>query len=156
MHRLFLPLVLLAQTGQADQLITRNDALADWSFFEDRGYCWMASAVELDDGRLLLILDDKGEMSFVLDGASQTALPENADHVLRIGGEDVPFRSRGDWAWPLAEERTHLVEMLFDTDAVGAMLLISGQDETRTLVTQWPTEGGREAFDAMRIPCTGS
>lgn len=142
-------LPLAAQTE-----IQRNDRLTNWSLFDDDGYCWIATNAQLPGrDRLLLTVDLEGSVALFIDVASGAVFDDTADHLMTLGTREVPFRSRGVWAWTRHESPERLLETILTSDTIGYEVTIIEEGRHRTLRGQWDTEEAQQAYDTLREDC---
>lgn len=136
--------------------VIRHDVLTNWSLFEDEGYCWIATnSPGLTGGRrLLLTLDLAGSAALFVDFGGGVTFEDAATHLLRIDGEEIAFRSQGDWAWSEEEDTVQaLQDAILSADRIGYVVTLRDGGAPVVRTGEWLTAEGRQAFDTLRETC---
>ncbi|MBT56116.1 MAG: hypothetical protein CMF72_22290 [Mameliella sp.] len=134
--------------------IHRNDRLTNWSLFDDDGYCWIATNARFPGrDRLLLTVDLEGSVALFIDTQSGAVFDDTANHLMALGLREVPFLSRGVWAWTRHESPERLLDTILTSDTIGYEVVIVEAGQHRTLRGQWDTEEAQQAYDTLREDC---
>ena len=146
--------ILVALPALAQDEITRHDRIANWSLFEDRGYCWMATNPRLPGSdRLMLTIDLQESVSMFIDFADGSVFDDTADHALFLGSRKVLFRSRGEWAWTYRDSPERLVETILESTEVGFEVHLADAGDMDVLKGRWETRDAQRAYDTLRASC---
>lgn len=140
----------------AERLIARDGTYARWSVFEDDGFCWIATAVEMHPGSLILTVDAKGLSALTVSNSKTKKLIDGSGHVLRIGTQVFPLTAKKGWAHlTKKQDDARLLKAIMSADTVRAELLVQqGKSKPQKIKVGFKTRAAQTAMARAREACS--